>query len=58
MKYVVCPPCGSVFEDEREEELIRITQSHAKEKHDYPLPEEEIRGWITSTPPGELGNRG
>lgn len=51
MKYVVCPPCGTVFEGETDQDVIRTTQTHAKEKHDYQLPEEEIRNFVTSTPP-------
>lgn len=51
MKYVVCPPCGSVFEGETEQDVIRTTQLHAKEKHEYVLPLEEIRSSMTSTPP-------
>jgi predicted small metal-binding protein len=50
-KYVVCPPCGTVFEEENEEELVRVTQSHSKEKHGYNPPRDEILGAITSTPP-------
>ena len=51
MKYVVCPPCGSVFEGETEQEVITTTQLHAKEKHDYVPPREEILGSISSTRP-------
>jgi predicted small metal-binding protein len=42
MKYVLCPPCGTVFEENTEEELIVAAQSHAKEKHAYDLPREEV----------------
>jgi predicted small metal-binding protein len=51
MKYVLCPPCGSVFEKETEEELVRWTQLHAKDKHGYAPPAEEILRAITTTPP-------
>jgi predicted small metal-binding protein len=51
MKYVVCPPCGTVFEGETEQDVIRTTQLHAKEKHDYVPPREEILSSISSTPP-------
>jgi predicted small metal-binding protein len=51
MKYVVCPPCGTVFEGETEDDVIRTTQMHAKEKHEYMPPAEEIRNAVTSTPP-------
>lgn len=51
MKYVVCPPCGTVFEGETEQDVIRTTQMHAKEKHDYVLPREEIMNAMSSTPP-------
>jgi predicted small metal-binding protein len=49
-KYVVCPPCGSVFEGKTEDEVVRITQEHAKEKHAYDLPREEILDSITTQP--------
>jgi len=51
MKYVVCPPCGSVLEAENDEDMIRTTQEHAKAKHDYVPPREEILSTITSTRP-------
>lgn len=51
MKYVLCPPCGTVFEGTTEEDVIRESQSHAKEKHGYVLPLEEIREAMTSAPP-------
>jgi predicted small metal-binding protein len=51
MKYVVCPPCGTVFEGETEQDVIRTTQLHAKEKHDYAIPREEILSAMKSTPP-------
>jgi predicted small metal-binding protein len=51
MKYVVCPPCGTVFEGATDEDVVRTTQLHAKEKHGYSAPPEEIRSVITSTPP-------
>ena len=51
MKYVLCPPCGAVFESESEEDLVRLTQLHAKEKHDYTPPREEIMEYISSEPP-------
>ncbi len=51
MKYVVCPPCGTVFEGETEQDVVQTTQLHAQEKHDYVLPREEILAFITSTPP-------
>lgn len=51
MKYVVCPPCGTVFEGETDEDVIRSTQLHAREKHGYSAPPEEIRETIRSTPP-------
>lgn len=54
MKYVLCPPCGTVFEGKTEDEVIREAQSHAKEKHDYTLPADEIREAMTSSPaPGQ-----
>ena len=51
MKYVLCPPCGTVFEAETEQDVIREAQHHAKEKHDYVLPSEEILSAMKSTPP-------
>lgn len=51
MKYVLCPPCGTVFEAETEQEVIHEAQRHSKEKHDYALPLEEILSAMTSTPP-------
>jgi predicted small metal-binding protein len=51
MKYVVCPPCGTVFEGESEQDVMRTAQEHAKEKHDYSLPREEILNAMTSSPP-------
>lgn len=56
MKYVVCPPCGSVFEGETEEDVIRTTQEHAKATHGYAAPAAEIRNVITSSPP-QSGNK-
>jgi len=50
-KYVVCTPCGTVFEGETEDDVVRVTQSHAKEKHGYSPPRDEILDSITSTPP-------
>jgi predicted small metal-binding protein len=50
MKYVLCPPCGTVFEGKSEEDVIRAAQSHAKKKHDYTLPPEEVREAMQSTP--------
>jgi predicted small metal-binding protein len=59
MKYVVCPPCGTVFEGETEQEVIRTTQLHAKEKHDYVPPREEIlNAMISSSPPSGGENNG
>ncbi len=51
MKYVLCPPCGTVFEGETEQDLIRTTQQHSKEKHDYLPPADEVRKFIRATPP-------
>jgi predicted small metal-binding protein len=51
MKYVVCPPCGTVLEGQTEQDVIRTTQLHAKEKHDYVIPREEILNAMSSTPP-------
>lgn len=48
MKYVVCPPCGTVFEGTTEDEVVRTAQEHAKEKHAYDLPREEILEAMTS----------
>lgn len=58
MKYVVCPPCGTVFEGKTEQDVIVTAQQHSKEKHDYVPPREEILGVMTSTPPqaGEQGD--
>lgn len=56
MKYVVCPPCGSVFQGETEEDVIRTTQEHAKATHGYAAPAAEIRNVITSSPP-QSGNK-
>ncbi|HEY8313476.1 MAG TPA: DUF1059 domain-containing protein [Candidatus Baltobacteraceae bacterium] len=50
-KYVVCPPCGTVFEEETEEELVRVTQAHSTENHRYTPPPDEVRNAMTSTPP-------
>jgi predicted small metal-binding protein len=55
MKYVVCPPCGSVFEGETEQDVVRTTQLHAQEKHGYAAPAEEILSVVTSTPPQSAG---
>jgi predicted small metal-binding protein len=57
MKYVLCPPCGTVFEGETEEEVIRVTQSHAKQKHSYVPSREEVLPAVTEsqTPPGGNG---
>lgn len=54
MKYVTCPPCGTVFEGETESDVIEATLSHAKEKHDYAIPREEIVTAIATTPPCTL----
>lgn len=51
MKYVLCPPCGTVFEGKTEEDVIREAQSHAKELHGYTLPAEEVREAMSSTSP-------
>lgn len=51
MKYMTCPPCGTVFEEETEDDIVRVTQVHAKEKHGYAPPRDEIVETITSTPP-------
>lgn len=51
MKYVVCPPCGTVFQGETEQDVISTTQQHAKEKHDFVPPREEILNVMSSTPP-------
>jgi predicted small metal-binding protein len=50
-KYVVCPPCGTIFEAETEDELVRVTQTHSTEKHSYTPPRDEVLGAMTSTPP-------
>jgi predicted small metal-binding protein len=42
MKSVLCPPCGTVFEAATEDEVVRMAQEHAREKHAYTLPREEI----------------
>lgn len=55
MKYVICPPCGSVLEAKDEDELVRLTQAHAKEKHGYDAPRDEIVRTITSERPGPAG---
>jgi uncharacterized protein DUF1059 len=55
MKYVVCPPCGSVFEGETEQDVILTTQLHAKEKHEYVPPREEILQAMSSSPPQSTG---
>lgn len=49
MKYVVCPPCGTVIEGKTDDEVVRVAQEHAKEKHAYDLPREEILETITTT---------
>jgi predicted small metal-binding protein len=51
MKYLTCPPCGSVLEGKTEEELIRVTQAHAKQKHGYEAPRDEILRAMTSERP-------
>jgi predicted small metal-binding protein len=56
MKYVVCPPCGTVLEGNTEQDVINTTQQHAKEKHDYELPREEIMNAMTSAPPQSGAN--
>lgn len=55
MKYLVCPPCGSVLEGKNEDELVRATQDHAKEKHGYSPSREEIAQAMTSDPPQAAG---
>jgi predicted small metal-binding protein len=55
MKYVVCPPCGTVFEEKTEQDLVRKAQLHAKDKHGYALPTEEILHAMTPTPPSGGG---
>jgi predicted small metal-binding protein len=50
MKYVLCPPCGTVFEGTTEDEVVRLTQEHAKEKHSYAIPREEIVEAMTTEP--------
>jgi predicted small metal-binding protein len=50
-KYILCPPCGTIFEEETEEELIRITQSHAKSLHGYTPPRDEVLNWMRSARP-------
>jgi hypothetical protein len=57
MKYVVCPPCGTVFEGETEQDVIHMTQLHAKEKHDYVPPREEILSTMSSSPPHDESDR-
>lgn len=42
MIHVLCPPCGTVFEGTTEDDVVRVAQDHAKEKHAYDLPREEI----------------
>ncbi len=49
-KYVLCPPCGTMFEEENEEELVRVTQAHAKEKHGYSPTRDDVLATITSAP--------
>lgn len=51
MKYLICPPCGNVLEGNNEDDLVRATQAHAKEKHGYEAPREEILRAMTSEPP-------
>lgn len=51
MKYALCPPCGTVFSGETEDDVVRATQAHAQEKHDYLPPRAEILSVMTSTPP-------
>lgn len=50
-KYVVCPPCGTVFEADTEDELVRVTQLHSTEKHAYTPPRDEVLEAITLEPP-------
>ncbi len=51
MKYALCPPCGTVFSGETEEDVVRATQEHAQKKHDYLPPRAEILSVMTSTRP-------
>jgi len=48
MIHVLCPPCGSVFEGATEDDVVRIAQEHAKAKHAYDLPREEILQAMTT----------
>lgn len=56
MKYLICPPCGSVLEGNDEDDLVRVTQAHAKEKHGYDAPRDEIVRSMTSEQPKPAGD--
>ena len=42
MKKVVCPPCGAEFKSHSDDELVEITQKHAKTFHHHEVTREEI----------------
>lgn len=56
-KYVVCPPCGTLFEAETEDELVRVTQQHSTQKHGYTPPRDEVLDVMTSAPPDRTEDR-
>lgn len=53
--YVVCTPCGTVFEGESEDELVRVTQEHSSKHHAYTPSRDEVLAVATSTPPETAG---
>jgi len=46
-----------VLEGATEQDVISTTQQHAKEKHDFVLPREEILNVMSSTPPQPGGGK-
>lgn len=50
-KYVVCTPCGTVFEAETEDDLVHVTQQHSAQKHAYTPPRDEVLNAMTTDPP-------
>ncbi len=44
-----CPVCGAEPVADRENELVDIVQSHAREEHEMELEEDEIRQGIEDT---------
>jgi predicted small metal-binding protein len=46
---MTCPPCGQTFESEREDELVRLAQQHARDQHGMKVDADEISEHIVLT---------